>query len=459
VGDSNLLGLLWQNPNAACRPSTWALSRKLRLLVGPDPQVDLISGVLTPATVTSGTRIFSNSAIGLGFSSTGANSVNSIQDLRLADSWTALIIATVNSNVKVQSAIEQSATDASVIGFNFDDQFNLLAGRFSCTLLDSGVNRSHAYVSSATDGKPHAFLMRKSGTSITAWIDGIKKTVTTSGGFTGNPGASTDTVKLVGDSGNAYWAWSDNSTFHGLAYFNAILDESECEQLSRIELAWDMLLDAPNYATWVAPSSSSVSITCSVGNANADGVTSLVSSSIPCAVGNANASGVTALVSRSIPCAVGNANATGITALINQSIPCAVGNSNATGVTATISAGGSVTITCSVANANSTGPSALISTTVQCSVANAAAAGVTAAIQSGIVITTATANALATGITAAINAAISASVGNANASGVTASVQGQGIASLLPDRRYTVIGAEPGYVIAAAGRNYQVTIQ
>jgi hypothetical protein len=227
--------------------------------------------------------------------------------------------------------------------------------------------------------------------------------------------------------------------FRGSNYLFAVINKALSDQELRFLSANPRALFAdPQPLLWV-PSAANTTITCSVGNANA--------------------TGVTALVSRSIPCAVGNANATGVTSLVSLAIPCSVGNANATGVTATISAGGSVTITCSVANANATGPSALISTTVQCSVANAASAGVTAAIQSGLVITTAMANALATGIQAAINAAISASVGNANASGVTASVQGQGIASLLPDRRYTVIGAAPGYVIAAAGRNYQVTIQ
>jgi hypothetical protein len=304
------------------------------------------------------------------------------------------------------------------------------------------------------------------GTNLRFFKNGVPGNFTTA---TFNPGGNWY-IKSATTEGNTH-------SIALLAFANSAIPNAEMVSVSANP--WG-IFDQPHRRIWTAaPTAAPVTITCSVGNANATGVTALVSRAIPCSVGNANATGVSALVSRSIPCSVGNTNATGVTALVSRSIPCAVGNANATGVTslvslaipcsvgnanatgvtATISAGGSVTITCSVANANATGPSALISTTVQCSVANAAAAGVTAAIQSGLVITTATANALATGIQAAINAAISASVGNANASGVTASVQGQGIASLLPDRRYTVIGAAPGYVIAASGRNYQVTIQ
>ncbi len=157
---------------------------------------------------------------------------------------------------------------------------------------------------------------------------------------------------------------------------------------------------------------------------------------ITCTVGNAAAAGVTANVNTSIVCTVGNANAAGVTANLNIAIPAAVGNASAAGITATISAGGNVTITCTVGNADAAGPSALISTTVQCSVGNAVAAGITALIQSGVVISASVGNAVASGITAAINLSIKASVGNASAAGITAVISGAG--GMVSDARYTI---------------------
>lgn len=95
-----------------------------------------------------------------------------------------------------------------------------------------------------------------------------------------------------------------------------------------------------------------ITITCTVGNANAAGRTAIISTAnsvvISCTVGNANAAGSTATISTptgstpvTISCSVGNANAAGLTANItnligNVTISCTVGNALAQGQTAAV---------------------------------------------------------------------------------------------------------------------------
>ena len=245
-----------EQPQEAAFASQWATSRGLRILVTADPQVDFFSGIFTAATITSGTRLIAPSPIGLAFSNSGASSVNSVGDLLLRNSWTVAIFATpVASSTQRSSIYRQVGTDSQQIGFNFDDQFAGGAGasgRFAVTLLDTGVNRSHAYVASAADGLPHAFVMRKSGTTVTAWIDGVSRTVTASGGFTGAPGSTTDAIRLYGDSGDGGNAIGNGSTVSGSAFFQQALTDTECAELSRLSSAWNLLF-APRVQRIWAP--------------------------------------------------------------------------------------------------------------------------------------------------------------------------------------------------------------
>jgi len=90
--------------------------------------------------------------------------------------------------------------------------------------------------------------------------------------------------------------------------------------------------------------STGVTITCTVGNATANGVTASIfrDVSINCSVGNATASGLTATINNAngvtISCSIGNATANGVQATIYQgiSIACSVGNASANGLSATI---------------------------------------------------------------------------------------------------------------------------
>lgn len=174
---------------------------------------------------------------------------------------------------------------------------------------------------------------------------------------------------------------------------------------------------------WVQPAGGTT-ITCTVGNASAAGVTAAVNASIAATVGNATAAGVTANVNAAIQTSTGDAVASGVAANVNTTIQTTTGNATAAGVTATISSGGNVTITCSVGNAAASGTAALLNTSIVCSIGNAGAAGVTALIQSGVIISASVGNAVAAGITALLHKTIQTSTGNAVAAGITASISG-----------------------------------
>lgn len=92
----------------------------------------------------------------------------------------------------------------------------------------------------------------------------------------------------------------------------------------------------------MASSGSAITINCSVGDASAAGVSSIINSAanIACSVGNAAAAGITASINGgvSLSCSVGNATAAGTTATINaaSSVACTVGNAVAAGTSAAI---------------------------------------------------------------------------------------------------------------------------
>lgn len=83
-------------------------------------------------------------------------------------------------------------------------------------------------------------------------------------------------------------------------------------------------------------------ITCTVGNAAANGTNAAIIRTIATTTGNAVADGITASIviggNTTISCAVGNAVADGVTAsiLVSAVIACTPGNAVANGVTATI---------------------------------------------------------------------------------------------------------------------------
>ena len=241
-------------PQVAAGASSWAASRKVRILTTADPQFNAARGSFTPATITSGTRVLKASPLGLAFSQpSGASSVNSVGDLLLRESWTILVLAAPVSAAIMHSVVLQYGLDEQRIGFNFDDQFAAVAGRFSVTLLQTAVNRSHAYVASAADGNPHAFLMRKSGATITAWIDGVSRSVVSSGLFTGLPGATTDTIYVYGSSANGALSWNNGSMISGMALFQSALTDTECVSISNIQRAWGQLFAPLPRRIW-APS-------------------------------------------------------------------------------------------------------------------------------------------------------------------------------------------------------------
>lgn len=165
-------------------------------------------------------------------------------------------------------------------------------------------------------------------------------------------------------------------------------------------------------------------ISCSVGNASADGNTASVNRSISASVGNAVADGKLASLPLTITCIPGNAVADGRTASLPVTISTTVGNAVAAGLTASIEVGGAVTIDCTVGNAVADGSQASISRTITTTVGNATAAGLTATVTVVNTINCTVGNAVADGLTASIGASvlIGCSIGNAIAKGKDAKI-------------------------------------
>lgn len=223
-----------RQPQGWAPPSQWAKARSLSLLVAADPRHERVRGAFVDLSLSvNATFQFQSTGYGLGFGGvSGGASTNSTGDLLWRGSWTAVCVAAPPST-SARYALSQSGTDTSALGFGFNDQFTGANGRFSLTLLDYGVNRSHAYVPSAANDTPRCFLMRKAGTTVTAWIDGAPQTVITSGGFTGSPGATSDTIRLYGSNANSFFCWA-TGTIGGLAFFNAAISDAECAAISTI---------------------------------------------------------------------------------------------------------------------------------------------------------------------------------------------------------------------------------
>jgi len=78
-------------------------------------------------------------------------------------------------------------------------------------------------------------------------------------------------------------------------------------------------------------------ITCTVGNASATGVTALQNITLQTGVGSAGASGVQAIIARLITCSVADATAVGVAAQLQRIFGMSVGNAIASGVTAALS--------------------------------------------------------------------------------------------------------------------------
>lgn len=363
--------------------SRW-IARGLKLLTMGSHAYDAATGVLTPYTWSSDAPTLGVNAFGIGRTQSGAGSYNTTRNVFTNKYFTAIWVGSLpSSNLAVSSAISQSGAESAIMfGGNFDDQFSAnsgAAGRLSLTCLDVGasvVNRSHAYVSGAVDGKPHVYLMRRNGTTVTAWIDGAPQTVTTTGGFpTADSGftSDSDTFRVCGSS-------AGGSNFVGILNATALLQtaltDAECAQLS----TWTGVLGlAPRAARqlWFGISG---------GAATNEGVASAAGASVATALSGSIAAA--AATSAAVATAGAIANATGASAAValSASVATAAGAGTATahsGATAqSLGAGNATALSGSTASA--AGTSAATAYSAAASIASAAGSGTAAALSGSI---------------------------------------------------------------------------
>ena len=161
-------------------------------------------------------------------------------------------------------------------------------------------------------------------------------------------------------------------------------------------------------------------ITCTVGNAVANGTTAAITKTIAATVGNSSADGTTASLIRTIAATVGNAVADGSTAAITRTTATTVGNAVADGSTAAITR----TTATTVGNAVADGVVAAISTSGTTAITATPGAAVADGLQAAIIriIVANPGGAVASGAIAALLRSIAASPGAAVANGVTATV-------------------------------------
>lgn len=235
-------------PQGAVHANPFWRSRGLRLLATGDLAYDAATGILTPYTNTSDTPLVTANSLGVGRQQSGAASYNTTRNLFTNGNFVAIWAGSLPTSASAATyAISQGGADCAIaFGGNFDDQFVAGAGnsgKLSLTCLDVGTNRSHAYVANAVDGTPHVYLMRRAGTTVTAWIDGVSRTVVSSGGFP-TPGSgytsSADTFRVCGSSVGGANFWGVLNT---TAVLNGVFTDAECALLSSVNGVWNLYAD------------------------------------------------------------------------------------------------------------------------------------------------------------------------------------------------------------------------
>lgn len=313
--------LPWDSqPQEAVSASDDALLRGLVHLSFGDFEFDYAVGRATQLSLISGAVSTVPTQIGLGRQNTGASSNNQTRQVIANGDFTILYVGSATSTSTRYAMYQNGSAGEVAVGLNFNDQFaaTSASGRMSITMLQTGVNRSHAYVASAIGATEElkAYVWRKRGTSISAWINGVPQTVVTSGGFTGSPTASADIFRATGTAGDGGKRWS-GPTSTGIivatAVYNAAQSDDYCAWLSSLDAFNQALLEPQRILVPVAAAGGT--------DATATGTTQTATASLlaGAATGEANATATGQTLSATSSLLAGaatgeiNATASGVT--------------------------------------------------------------------------------------------------------------------------------------------------
>lgn len=279
--------------------------------------------------------------------------------------FTVFVVANpVSSSVGIRALVAQRLNSG---GYNlFAMQTNCGAGGIATAgAMQFGTYATgwtDAVASGVVDGDYHVWAMRRQGTTITGWKDGVQ-VASTSG-----------TVKSIGSASAAFGIGVSPPAYSTALTPSIVLAAGFNYAVGdMVELGrniWSLFAPLPR-RIWVpgAGAGGAITIDCTVGNATADGTKALLSLPI------------------TIDASVGNAVAAGTTATVTQAVTIntTLGNAVAAGVTAAIELGSDITVACSVGNAVAAGITAMVSLPISMNttVGNASAAGITATITLG----------------------------------------------------------------------------
>lgn len=165
-------------------------------------------------------------------------------------------------------------------------------------------------------------------------------------------------------------------------------------------------------------------ITCTIGNAVAEGTAAKANLSLVTTPANAVAEGIQVSLDGSIRVIADPANAvgSGTTANVSLTITTNTGSAVAEGITASLST--TVTVTCTPADAAAEGIASHLNKSVNCVTTSATAEGITASLAGNVTITTTTGNSVADGLSANVVTMVTlvTTPANAVAGGVSSTV-------------------------------------
>ena len=289
-----------------------------------------------------------------------------------------------------RSVTAQAATTA-VPTLNFNSAEPVLFSSTGSQSVFSTTGNASTTITTLSAGRVYVLAGVKRGNSQEQYVNGVKVTT----GVTGNRAVGAITTVSVGrpSGGNNL----ENAEYYEVLHFNRALSPHEVAVLSANP--WQVFAPLER-RIWAPAAGGGATITCTVGNAVANGATAAVTKTIATTVGNSSAAGTTASLIRTIAATVGNAVADGSTAAITRTTATTVGNAGADGVVAAISTSGTTAITAT--------PGAAVADGLQAAIIRIIVANPGGAVASGAI--------------AALLRSIAASPGAAVANGVTATV-------------------------------------
>ena len=400
------------------------LSRGLRAaFVGGKP-IDLTGR--NPALIGNFVHVPTPGGLGFGYSSPGSSTVpayladSTNLDLPVAHTVFALVYLTTTADqviaAKGQNGLEFASWALGVGALDGSGGTNSFTYKVR-TSNASGANLAPDPIVAPT-GRMVAIAGWHDGSTVRLYRDGSLVASTASSGSAPFNGAAR--VYIGGDQNASASGgrWFISGGIPLVLLYDRALTEGEIASLSANP--WQVLEPRRIWVPVSAAGGGDTTITASVGEAGATGVTARLNSTVNAGPAAASATGVTALLNTTIVAGPGASSATGVTARLNTSVNGTPAEASATGVTASIALAGTTTISAAPGEASATGVSTHVDIMLNAAPAAASATGVSATLPRAITATPG--EAAAEGLTAQLNRIFGVTVADAIAAGVTALV-------------------------------------